>query len=174
MAKRLVVALAPDSYSEVEGRLVGIGAAKAQAAKSASDEKLQQNVVQMYLLNKAFADAMAVRFKFHSLTYWQPCLLDKNRLTAYEQVQERSDFFSGERRFDRAICRRVAAIGTQSGIHDLTALFRDREQPYFIDEVHVSGDGNRVIAEAMLSDVTAALEQTIPGRAANGARIGRR
>src|SRR5208337_1716624 len=81
MAKRLVVALAPDSYSEVEGRLVGIGAAKAQAAKSASDEKLQQNVVQMYLLNKAFADAMAVRFKFHSLTYWQPCLLDKNRLT---------------------------------------------------------------------------------------------
>lgn len=158
LAVSLVAALKPDSYQALDGRLFNIGEAKTRAAGLANDERLEESVVHTYLSNKGFADAVAAKFGFHTLFYWQPCILNKNKLTSYERFAESKNFLAGEREFDLAIGRRMAAMEPKAGIHDLTAVFHDRSEPYFIDEAHVTGDGNRLIAEAMLNDVAAELD----------------
>jgi hypothetical protein len=162
MAKKLIVALAPDSYSEVDGRLVATGAAREDIKRLAKDDEFQQQVVRIYLLNKAFADALALRFGFRVLTYWQPSLLDKNQTSPFERLVEDQGYFPEEKAFDQAICRRISTIAGQHGIHDMSGLFRDKPEPYYIDEIHVTGEGNRLIAAAMMNDITAALEQMTP------------
>jgi len=174
MARRMIVGLAPGVYSEVQGRLVAIGAAKVQTTRAASDDKLQHSVVDAYLLNKEFADAMATRFGFQTLTYWQPSVLDKNKLTPYERVVVQSTYLPGEIAFASALERRMRAAGARAGIHNLSGLFHDCRQPYFIDDVHVTGEANRVIAEAMVADVMASLEQAHPRQAAGAAATGTR
>jgi len=162
IGKKLVVALAPESYSEVDGRLVAAGAARETIRRLANDDQFQQQVVRMYLLNKRFADALALQFGFRVLTYWQPSLLDKNQTSPFERVVQDQAYFPEEKAFDQAIGRRISTIAGKNQIHDLSGLFRNKPQPYFIDEIHVSGAGNRLIAEAMIDDIAAALEQVTP------------
>lgn len=162
LAKRLLVKMRPNQFSEIQGRLVRTGAARVKAIRLEDDQKLQESVVRLYLLNKILADAMASKYGFRSLTYWQPCLLDKNQVTVYEKSQKETRFLPGEPEFDRAISRRIAQIGAQSGIHDLSGVFHDVTEPYFIDEAHVTGEGNRIVAKAMLADIEAALRSVKP------------
>ncbi len=107
-------------------------------------------------------DAMGTKYSFKSLKYWQPCLLDKVKLTTYENSELDTRFISGAAEFDRKVSRSIAALGSQNGIRDLSGLFRDQIAPYFIDEAHVTGAANRIIAEVMMDDITAALARIKP------------
>jgi hypothetical protein len=45
------------------------------------------------------------------------------------------------------------AIALRYGVLDISNIFRDRVDPYFIDDMHLTEDGNRVVARRMLPDV---------------------
>ena len=102
LAKGILIRLAPSSYVEDKQQTCSYRRARAKAARLASDAQLQESIVRLYVLNKIFIDALAARFGFRSLTYWQPWLLDKNKLTAYEMSQEER-ILPGERVIPRGL-----------------------------------------------------------------------
>ena len=57
-----------------------------------------------------------------------------------------------------------------NGVHYIGDVFSGVDEPMFVDLVHVSGVGNRIIAEEMLNDLMDSLCQRLPDSASNNSR----
>jgi hypothetical protein len=108
----------------------------------------QEQVVRTYLANKALVEAVGRSFGFRCLFFWQPSIWTKSRHTPYE---DRETGMPGEGNFMRGVNRRIESIASETSIYDLSGVFGDSAEPYYIDEVHITGEGNRIVAQAMLS-----------------------
>jgi hypothetical protein len=125
-------------------------------------EALQEQVVRTYLANKALVEAVGRSFGFRCLFFWQPSIWTKSRHTPYE---DRETGMPGEGNFMRGVNRRIESIASETSIYDLSGVFGDSAEPYYIDEVHITGEGNRIVAQAMLSRILAALKAITDDRA---------
>ncbi|HLI64211.1 MAG TPA: SGNH/GDSL hydrolase family protein [Terriglobales bacterium] len=153
IASRTVARMAPESYMIIEGTLVQRGGTRAEAG---DDKQLEAAAAQYYLANVRTVEAMARQFGFRALFYWQPCIIDKKHLTAYEQEQAKAipRFW---RSFIVGVHQKVGQAAQSNNIHDISSLFADTTEPYFIDQAHVTEDGNRIIAKQMLDEVVKTL-----------------
>ena len=126
--------------------------------------KVQDEVVNRYLANKCIVDALGRSFGFKCLFFWQPTVYTKANPTRYEAAQ---GWLPGDKEFLDGIHQRIATLAEEEQIHDLSAVFGNSAQPYFIDEAHLTEQGNRVVAQGMLPYVLAAIkekaEETSPG-----------
>lgn len=154
-ARRVIATWSPRSYIEVNGILVR---RPSPTWATAGNDALAEATARNYLTNVRIEQSMGREFGFRCLFYWQPWLADKYQLTSYEHRQM-DDLLPGLREFVQAVRKRVVEDSPGSGIHFLNDVFNDTSEPYFIDEVHISEDGNRRIAERILPDVLAVTEQ---------------
>jgi lysophospholipase L1-like esterase len=157
VAGRMSAVLAPKSYRLAQDVLVR----RPTYAGIDRDVPLEGATVRDYLANVATVEGMARAFGFRCLFYWQPCILDKGTLTAYEQKQEDS-VPSALKKFISAVEGKIAVVAVQNRVRDVRDLFSQVRQPYFIDEVHITEQGNRLVAERMLPDVLAVIEEQKP------------
>jgi hypothetical protein len=117
---------------------------------------LQERVVSVYLANKRLIDAAAQSYGFKCLFFWQPNVWTKTNLTAYESKQR---WLPGEQQFIDGIYRRIAMIPSPGNLQDLSAVFGDSAKPFYIDEAHITEEGNRIVAQAMLPSLLQVLKE---------------
>jgi lysophospholipase L1-like esterase len=151
MAKRIVQGLAPATFRIIKGRLVQSGLA-AELKLPADKQRLARETVESYLVNKAIVEALAQKFGFQALFYWQPTIFDKRHLTAYEQGVAQTN--EAHRQMYELVNRTMSAVAARNGVTDISGIFSDSTEPHFIDDVHIGEDGNRIIAARMLRDVS--------------------
>ena len=136
-------------------------AARPEIARPAADDRLAQEVIRIFSINMEMIRTLGRQYGFDSVLYWQPTILDKPHLTAYEQAY-RTEMKPMEPFFARTydIIRRGSFEKTH-GLHDLSPVFATTEAPVFLDSFHLGETGNELIAKAMLPDIL----RTITARA---------
>ncbi|MCB2263375.1 MAG: hypothetical protein LGR52_10660 [Candidatus Thiosymbion ectosymbiont of Robbea hypermnestra] len=124
-----------------------------------SDEVVRQTR-HIYAANLAFVASLGRRYGFESLFYWQPHIFSKRRRSASEQAAAES-LFPTRKAFEAIYreVRRSATLRDQTGFRDISALFDDLAEPYYVDGTHLSESGNRLVAEVMAEDVIDLIEQ---------------
>ena len=82
----------------------------------------------------------------------QPTLVTRKNRVAPETKMTRTFelVFPGLAALTEAMYRDTIAAGPGDRVYDLSNIFEREGRPFFVDDVHVSEDGNRVIAEALL------------------------
>jgi hypothetical protein len=97
------------------------------------------------------------RFGFRTLFYWQPTIYSKRPLTAFEQAlvgaRSRQKFFSG-------VYGRLAGAAQGAGVADISGILNAAgAKPYFVDQWHITEEGNAVVAQRMASDAAPLLAE---------------
>ncbi|MCB2264444.1 MAG: hypothetical protein LGR52_16130, partial [Candidatus Thiosymbion ectosymbiont of Robbea hypermnestra] len=116
---------------------------------------LARQTLHVYVSNLAFIESLGRRYGFEPLFYWQPHLFSKR----HRSPDERTMFqhrLSTKEAFDAVYreMRRSAALKDRPRFHDISALFDDLAEPYYVDGFHhLSEPGNRLVAQAMLEDL---------------------
>jgi hypothetical protein len=157
IARYIVKTLAPGTYTEVRGRLVRTTIPGAEAVRGGGEGRLEDDVVRVYLANKRFVEEAGRMFGFRCLFYWQPVIYTKKKLTAYEREETQYPdlrYFPG---FFRGVYGRMSQASAKNGIHDISGVFENSDEPLFIDECHITERGNLLVAGKMLPDVIAIL-----------------
>jgi len=124
-----------------------------------SDE-LARRTLHVYTANLAFIESLGQPYGFEPLFYWQPNIFSKRRRSPREQVAAERLLLSEKVYEDmyRRV-RRSAALNGQPRFHDISGLFDDVEEPYYVDMWHLSESGNQLVAAAMVDDVIALIER---------------
>ena len=108
----------------------------------------------MYLENAAMARAVGALHQFPVHSFWQPTLANKTPLSEPEVDRMHSmpaDFRSAL----NVAGNMVSTRGSGEGIVDLQGVFQNVAAPLFIDAVHISGEGNRLLANAVVDSLRA-------------------
>src|SRR5271170_7238079 len=155
LAKRILLRLAPDRFRELKGQMVTVDR-NSEVGPGGESTKVQDEVVNRYLANKRIVEALGRSFGFKCLFFWQPTVYTKANPTRYEAAQ---GWLPGDKEFLDGVHERIAAIAEEEQIHDLSAVFGNSAQPYFIDEAHLTEQGNRIVAQGMLPYVLAAVKE---------------
>jgi hypothetical protein len=153
LAAKIVRVLEPGRFQERSGELIEMQTGSDYIA-GAQGLKLQEQVVEVYLADKRLIEAAGRSFGFKCLFFWQPTVWTKAKLTDYEAQQK---WLPGEKEFMGGVYQRIAALAEGENIHDLSGVFGPSGQPYFIDDAHITEEGNRIVAQAMLPLVLKAL-----------------
>jgi lysophospholipase L1-like esterase len=155
VASKIVQVLEPRRFEERNGELIAMQTDRDYIGGMPGPE-IQEQVVQVYLADKRLIEAAGRSFGFKALFFWQPTVWTKARLTDYEAQQK---WLPGEKQFMTAVYQRVAATAQPQDIHDLSGIFGTSRRPYFIDDAHLTEEGNRIVAQAMLPLVLKALSE---------------
>jgi lysophospholipase L1-like esterase len=123
---------------------------------------LAQETIEVYARNHQFAEALAARFGFDVLYYWQPVIWTKKELSVYERsiAEESTRELPSLDAFYRKVWAQVGAEATlaENGrFRDLSGAFDDVSDSVFWDWTHITEDGNERIAREMSRDVSALL-----------------
>jgi len=125
-------------------------------------DEVVRRTLHVYTSNLAAVESLGQPYGFEPLFYWQPNIFTKRRRSPGELAAPAAEGLAVyEQAFD-AIYRRVresAALNDHPRFHDISDLFGDSEAPYYVDVTHLSEPGNRLVAEAMVEDVIALIEQ---------------
>ena len=142
----------------------GFGATPAvwARAKEVPDlDNLAQDVVNRYAKNIEAVAALGQHYEFESLFYWQPMLFQKSELSESElaELDRRGNLVSIFQKTYEAVGRSRLEASESYRFHDVSQLFADVAEPIFIDWCHTGKVGNEKIAERLLRDVFALLDE---------------
>jgi hypothetical protein len=112
---------------------------------------LSDSVVEKYISNYKIVHALAREYGFKSVFFWQPFItLGDKSLTGEEQEMKRVldpalvDLYE-------SVYRRVQQLAEKyENLYYIVNIFDAYEPLVWIDEAHVTPEGNRLIAEKML------------------------
>ena len=118
---------------------------------------ISAGVANAYVKNIEIVQMLARRYGFTTLFYLQPVIFDKTALSPYEEMQLEAampyrDFFES---CYAAITQKTAHA---AGFRDISGILADREEPCFLDFMHVDEEANGVVAEAIARDLMTVLE----------------
>ena len=132
----------------------------------ADADALTEDIVAVYKANIDVIRMLARQYQFTPLFYWQPLIFTKATLSEYEQAWH--DQASGQwREFLLAAYDGVARdrdLNALESFRNISGIFDEREEPYYLDAFHLTEDGNREVASAMLEDVVRRLRLIEAGR----------
>jgi lysophospholipase L1-like esterase len=124
-------------------------------------ESLASDIVAHYEANVRAVRALASAHGFEAVFVWQPTIFTKRHVTDFEE-RTRDSRMVAHRDLQleaNRLVRQSALLGADTSFVDLTAALDAVEDPLYIDFCHLSEDGNRQIAEAMLPFVKTALSE---------------
>ncbi len=125
-------------------------------------DAVEQDVVNIYLFNQQMVRTLGDRFGFRALFYWQPVVYCKHPLTRYEQAfigaRSRREFFTGT-------YRRLSDAAQANQVYDISGILNgDPAKTYFVDQWHITEEGNAVVAHRMAADAALILARTARNR----------
>ncbi len=126
--------------------------------KPISDKNaLAQSVVDSYLNNMKIVNSLSKTYGFKFLCYWQPVIYLKPHLTEYEKQSTELDFnYPGMKEFYLSTYSMMERKGEERKnelpFHNISSIFRDTQDPIFVDFNHMGEKGNSVIARRMAED----------------------
>jgi len=106
------------------------------------DDNLNAETADIYFNNIKIVKSLEKEYKFKSFFYWQPTLHTKQHLSDDEKRIELE-----ERKEDYNLVLNI--VKKSKKVKDLSQVFDDRNNTIFIDSVHISEEGNSIIAREM-------------------------
>lgn len=122
-------------------------------------ERLAGEVARNYAANLEVVEALASKYGFSALFYWQPTVFAKDKLTPYEaEIADRMKDIRGPflRVFNAVV--ESPEVSRTSSFHDLSHIFEDTRPPVFIDFCHISEKGNEIVGRRIAANVLALLK----------------
>jgi hypothetical protein len=115
---------------------------------------LSDSVARVYLSNYKIVSALTQKYGFKFVFFWQPVIsIGKKPLTDEEQAIKSSMDPALVALYD-SVYRIIEQSSAQyANLHYLGHIFDERKSDVWIDEVHVTPEGNQMVAEKMLSIV---------------------
>jgi lysophospholipase L1-like esterase len=139
---------------------LGLGEDDPPADAAAPDPApLAQSVIERYAENIRIVRLLADEYGFEALFFWQPNVFTKNVLTAHEQRYRNTHALEPLYVATYQARRGNAALGAIPGAIDISDVFRESGENYFLDFAHTTESGNEKIADAMLPGVRAAFQR---------------
>ena len=135
------------------------------AEAGSDDDELSDNIndidaiindeIDIYQSNIKIVSALAEKYGFKYIFYWQPTIFQKRSLTAYEQkeLELRSDAMPFYQRAYGFMREKTPAIQAAYNFINLGEMFSDTKEPMYIDYCHLGEVGNGRVAEKMFQDV---------------------
>jgi len=114
--------------------------------------QVANEVVRVYSWNITFVRNLGQIYGFKTLFYWQPVVFTKDQQTFYEQEVANKAHGMGQY-YEAAATAAKTQLSDVDEFHDISGVFSEDPQPYFIDTVHITGAGNEIVAHRMLKDV---------------------
>jgi len=117
-------------------------------------ERLAGEVARNYAANLEVVDALARKYGFVALFYWQPTIFRKDKPTPYEaEIVNRMKGLKGPFLKVYNAAAESQEVSQTRGFHDLSRIFADIDRPVFIDFCHISEKGNEIIGRRIATDV---------------------
>lgn len=113
-------------------------------------DRAAREVARVYAWNVRLVSKLGRAHGFGSLFYWQPNIFTKDKLASYEQPLRDSGDGSYYVEARKAV---IAGLTDARTFHDLSGVFGSDPASYFIDNVHLTGAGNAIVARRMVRDV---------------------
>ncbi|WP_420264234.1 SGNH/GDSL hydrolase family protein [Candidatus Magnetominusculus dajiuhuensis] len=124
---------------------------------------LANDAAQVYTSNIQVVQALGKYYRFDVLYYWQPALASKNKLSAYEadhfnffNIRKTQSHTWNMKEFYQTATNRVndlMSLSTDIKYYDISNIFRDHDETIFIDDVHITEEGNKIVAQKMYTDI---------------------
>jgi lysophospholipase L1-like esterase len=139
-------------------RRLGLPAARRPATDGREERaRLADQVVSLYKQNIKLASALADKYGFHLVAYWQPTILDKKRQTPYEAKIRAALSANLADCFDQtyqSMRREARTDSTLPAVNDISNIFADVSEPIFIDSWHLGERGNQMVAERIAQNLS--------------------
>ena len=119
------------------------------------DPGLDRATVETLLGNERVVRALEREYGFKSFFYWQPAVYNKDVLSEDEKTKIKKDSA-----FAEMYLRVTELIRLQESITDLSDILDEYSRTFFIDEFHISEEGNGIVADAILGDLLSYLKST--------------
>ncbi len=122
-------------------------------------DALADDVVRVYETNVRTVQELASAYGFEALFYWQPVIFTKRKLSPYEAKE-----YAVKQHVKESFLKvydRVASSPTlaqNKRFQDMSRVFWDLEAPYFVDDCHLTEDGNMVVAKQIGQAVASILQ----------------
>ena len=118
-------------------------------------DTLAQSVVQVWLENYRMVEALGREYRFAHAFFWQPNVVVGEKPRTDEEKQLRAGRRT-ETLFE-AVTRRLSGIGAPEyrALHSLVNLFARDSALRYLDWHHLTPEGNRIVAEAIVDSVMA-------------------
>lgn len=133
-------------------RRIGLdGAERRESAADGGDVKLlAQDVLAEYKGNIELIESLSETYGFDYILFWQPSVYNKDTLSEFEETMAAKR--SGARELFLNTTDALssdAQLGVNPRFHDLSGLFADTADAYFLDFCHLSERGNEWVAMAI-------------------------
>jgi hypothetical protein len=126
-------------------------------------DTLAESISRSYLTNYRSVEGLARQYRFSFRFFWQPNLLAGQK----PRTAEEEGFKSAARvaPMMELVYRRLASVGPPEypALHNLMDLFASDSSPVYVDWHHLTPEGNRKVAEAMLPLLLADERRRIAG-----------
>jgi lysophospholipase L1-like esterase len=134
----------PNSQELVTYKTIGIDTAT-----------LSDSVVGTYISNYEIVDALAQKYGFKFLFFWQPHIaIGDKSLTGEEQIMKRT-MDPALIELHESVYRRVQQVAKKyENLYYIAEIFDSLDSQIWIDEAHVTPVGNRLIGEKMFVVIT--------------------
>lgn len=123
-------------------------------------EELLNEAVDAYTSNIELVDKLGSEYGFKALFYWQPLISYKRKLSPEEELQKNRQL-PGNNLFSEMLYSKISyseKLKKNNNFHDLSKLFQDYLEPYFLDNCHLNEQGNKIISEQIYYDILPILE----------------
>ena len=113
-------------------------------------DTLAESISRAYLTNYRTVEGLGRQYGFAFRFFWQPTLLVGSKL--FTKEEERFKTAARVAPMVERVYRRLAAAGPPEypALHQLTDLFAGDSSPVYIDWHHLTPEGNKKVAEAMV------------------------
>lgn len=128
----------------------------------ASVDQLAHEVVRIYEGNVQLVLTLTKAYGFEALFYWQPAAFTKKTLTPYENEVVTISSWNYYRDFLLKVYEAVnsaEALTALKEFRNISAIFDQATDGYYIDPFHLTEEGNAVVAQEIAKDVTRVLQQ---------------
>lgn len=127
------------------------------ATKYHSDEKktelerLSQDICNQYLSESLLTQKTMEAIGINCMQFWQPSIFSEKKLTQYEQKQKNA---KKELQDLSRLTSKLIKNSNQKYVHYLGDILENQDAPIWIDMYHCGPFGNRIIAQAIFSELS--------------------
>lgn len=127
---------------------------EAGASRKPEDDALAQAVADVYLENYRIVGALAQDFGFSYGFFWQPVVSVGSKPLVGQEPEMLASMAPGHVELNDAVYRRIELAAEASpDLYYVADVFDGRDEPLWIDPYHVTPEGNRLVAQRMLSSL---------------------
>ena len=115
------------------------------------NEELALGVLQVYSDIVHTVRSLGERYEFKSSFFWQPSIYSKKILSDYEASEKAINIRYSSLISDvNSLIGKFSTLSLENNFYEIQDIFDDRQEGTYLDFAHISEDGNKLVAEAMI------------------------